>query len=56
MSKSKVLENIDLFKCPICGNKMVIYNLKSLICSSSHCFDLSKKGYVIYSKDEIYKN
>lgn len=46
MSKNKILENIDIFKCPICGSKMDIYDLKSLICSNKHCFDLSKNGYV----------
>lgn len=46
MSKNKVQDNIELFKCPICGNKMDFYNMKSLICSKNHCFDLSKNGYV----------
>ena len=46
MSKDKTQENIDIFKCPICGSKLDIYGLKSLICSKEHCFDLSKNGYV----------
>ena len=46
MSKNKIYENIHIFKCPICSNKMDIYNFKSLICSRNHCFDLSKNGYV----------
>jgi len=46
MSKNKIKDNIEIFKCPICSNKMEIYNMKSLICSRNHCFDLSKNGYL----------
>lgn len=44
--KVKIKENIDLFKCPICGDGMVLDNFKSIVCSNNHCFDLSKRGYV----------
>lgn len=53
MSKNKIQENIELFKCPICGNKMDLYNLKSLICSKNHCFDLSKTGYVNFLLNSV---
>ena len=46
MSKVKMKENIDLFKCPICNSIMDMVELRSLICSQEHCFDLSKSGYV----------
>lgn len=35
-----------IFICPICLHSMQVVDLKSLICSNRHCFDLSKKGYV----------
>lgn len=39
-------ENISLFKCPVCEEKMRLESAKSLICANNHCFDLAKKGYV----------
>lgn len=36
----------DIFKCPICSNQMQMVDLKSLICTNRHCFDLAKQGYV----------
>jgi len=38
--------SFDIFKCPVCGSRMYRDNLKSLICSNNHCFDISKSGYV----------
>lgn len=40
------LENEDIFRCPICTSTMKIDNLKSLICTNNHCFDISKYGYI----------
>lgn len=36
----------NMFKCPICSNPVEVVNLKSLICSNHHCFDISKQGYI----------
>ncbi|GGG59441.1 putative RNA methyltransferase [Paenibacillus radicis (ex Gao et al. 2016)] len=36
----------DIFICPICSNPVEVVNLRSLICSNRHCFDLSKRGYI----------
>lgn len=41
-----ISEYEDIFRCPICSNQMKTVNFKSLTCSSDHCFDLSKHGYV----------
>lgn len=62
--KSKAEElirnNQRIFKCPVCGGKMAMENHSSLVCDNSHCFDLSKTGYlnllasrgsVLYSKE-----
>jgi 23S rRNA (guanine745-N1)-methyltransferase len=46
LSKLKITENTDLFKCPICSSKMNIVDEKSLICLNNHCFDLARSGYV----------
>jgi 23S rRNA (guanine745-N1)-methyltransferase len=44
--KAKVEEDIDIFKCPVCGNSMHIDGGKSMVCLNKHCFDISKNGYV----------
>lgn len=44
--KVKINENIDIFMCPICGNRMYLKDFKSIICSNAHCFDISKRGYI----------
>lgn len=36
----------ELFRCSICSNPVEVVNLRSLICSNHHCFDISKQGYV----------
>lgn len=46
MAKIEIKENIDMFRCPICGKRMETDALKSIVCLNKHCFDLSKKGYV----------
>jgi 23S rRNA (guanine745-N1)-methyltransferase len=46
MSSIQIRDNIHMFKCPICGGRMRTVGLKSIVCSKSHCFDLSKRGYV----------
>ncbi|HHU32175.1 MAG TPA: methyltransferase domain-containing protein [Clostridia bacterium] len=46
MSKFKVKAHVDIFKCPICGSRMDLYQLKSLVCKANHCFDLARSGYV----------
>ncbi|MCL2766359.1 MAG: methyltransferase domain-containing protein [Peptococcaceae bacterium] len=37
---------VDIFKCPVCGQKMAEEDLKRLFCPNGHSFDLSKDGYV----------
>ena len=44
--KIKIKENINIFKCPVCGDRMNLDDFKSIICINKHCFDISKKGYV----------
>ncbi len=41
-----IIENSNIFKCPVCGSAMHIFNQKSLICAHTHCFDLAKTGYI----------
>ncbi|MFF2089850.1 putative RNA methyltransferase [Paenibacillus sp. NPDC058174] len=36
----------DIFICPICSHPVKVMDLRSLICSNHHCFDISKRGYV----------
>ncbi|MEW6622536.1 MAG: putative RNA methyltransferase [Bacillota bacterium] len=36
----------NIFSCPICAGQMWMVNLKSLICTNNHCYDVSKHGYV----------
>lgn len=42
----RIAEYEDIFRCPICSMQMKMVNLKSLICTNHHCFDVSKQGYV----------
>lgn len=44
--KIKIKENIDIFMCPVCEDRMYLDEFKSIICTKNHCFDISKKGYV----------
>ena len=44
--KVKIKENIDIFKCPVCGDRMHFDDYKSIICPNKHCFDISRSGYV----------
>jgi 23S rRNA (guanine745-N1)-methyltransferase len=44
--EARIDECIDMFKCPICGNRMHLNDFKSLICLNNHCFDISRRGYV----------
>ncbi|HHU87338.1 MAG: putative RNA methyltransferase [Pelotomaculaceae bacterium] len=36
----------DLFRCPLCASEMKLVDLKSLICTNNHCYDLARQGYV----------
>ena len=55
-----IRKNQIKFKCPVCGGTMAMEDHNSLICSNSHCFDLSRTGYLnllasrgnaVYSKE-----
>lgn len=35
-----------IFKCPVCKADMTIFELKSLVCSNRHTFDLARQGYI----------
>ena len=37
---------INIFKCPVCGQKMASEGLRRIYCLKEHSFDLSKDGYV----------
>ncbi|OPX90421.1 MAG: 23S rRNA (guanine(745)-N(1))-methyltransferase [Pelotomaculum sp. PtaB.Bin104] len=41
----KIIDNIDMFKCPKCGESMNMSGDKSVVCYNKHNFDLSKTGY-----------
>lgn len=36
----------EIFQCPICMADMKIVDLKSLICTNNHTFDVTKQGYI----------
>ena len=47
LGKAPALESyINIFKCPVCGQRMAIEGMKRIYCSKGHSFDLSKNGYV----------
>jgi len=35
-----------LFRCPICQSSMKVHELKSLLCSQNHTFDMARKGHI----------
>jgi len=39
-------EHDEIFQCPICASAMRVDNMRSLVCNRSHCFDISRQGYV----------
>lgn len=54
--KVKIKENVDIFKCPVCGDRMHLDDYKSIICLNNHCFDISRRGYVnLLLKPSKYK-
>lgn len=48
IEQAKILfkENIDIFRCPICKQRLSLTERYSLVCKNNHCFDISKKDYV----------
>lgn len=46
MSKIEIQESIDMFMCPICSNRMSVYDSARIACINKHSYDLSKNGYV----------
>lgn len=44
-AKNIIFDNVNLFRCPICGKLFEMRNT-SLVCKSGHCFDCNKRGYV----------
>ncbi|HOC09782.1 MAG TPA: hypothetical protein PKN88_09670, partial [Bacillota bacterium] len=46
MTTTRVKENLNLFRCPLCGGKMRMVAERSIVCAKNHCFDLAKRGYV----------
>jgi|SRR5690625_1911659 len=45
-SAENLSEIVDVFRCPLCHSSMKVMNLKSIICSNNHTFDIAKQGYV----------
>jgi len=45
-SANEVNESIQLFRCPICHQRMKVIHFKSIICSNHHTFDFTKQGYI----------
>ncbi|AUJ29317.1 methyltransferase domain-containing protein [Liquorilactobacillus hordei] len=39
-----VIQNIDMFSCPVCGTRFIDTKAYSVICEDGHNFDFSKKG------------
>lgn len=46
IAQKMISNNSHLFKCPVCGNKMGIFDSPRLVCINKHSFDLSRQGYI----------
>ncbi len=44
--KAKFAENHQFFICPICKSGMNVYELKDIVCTQGHSFNIARKGYV----------
>lgn len=45
-SAELISEIINVLKCPLCKSRLKVVEMKSLICTNNHTFDLAKQGYV----------
>lgn len=45
-----------LLKCPICDSSMEVQDLKSIVCSNRHTFDIAKQGYLNLMTNHIKTN
>lgn len=41
-----VMKHEHIFKCPVCGQGLRVYELKQLSCRNGHSFDFAKQGYL----------
>jgi 23S rRNA (guanine745-N1)-methyltransferase len=46
ISAAYLHQHESIFQCPICSQAMTIIDLKSLVCSQGHTFDIAKQGYL----------
>ncbi|MRG86098.1 putative RNA methyltransferase [Salinibacillus xinjiangensis] len=52
-SATYVHDHQALFSCPVCGEKMQVFELKSLVCTNQHSFDFTKQGYLNLTTQQI---
>lgn len=45
-----------LLKCPICDSSMEVQDLKSIVCTNRHTFDIAKQGYLNLMTNHIKTN
>src|SRR5690625_2378206 len=38
--------HVQMFRCPICQSAMKTVDLRSLVCSQNHTFDIARQGHV----------
>lgn len=53
LAQNFITDNLDLFKCPICGNGFVELVNHSMVCVNQHNFDISKKGTVYFLQKQF---
>jgi len=46
IAKALISNNLHLFKCPVCGSDMYIFDTPTMVCANKHSFDLSRQGYI----------
>src|SRR5690625_3928539 len=46
----------DLLKCPICDSSIKVQDLKSIVCTNRHTFDIAKQGYLNLMTNHIKTN
>lgn len=44
--RTKFKDNINIFRCPICEERMELCDSKDMVCMRGHSFNISRRGYV----------
>jgi len=47
---------VTAFKCPICDQAIQVVNLRNVVCTNNHTFDIAKQGYINFMMRPVTNN